>query len=154
MSPRAACRLETLGFKHVFDYVPGKVDWLARALPREGEKAGERRSGDLARDDVVTARLDERTGEIGSRIEASPYGFALVVSVGGTVLGRLRKSALAGDPYRRVEDVMEPGPSTVRADASLDALRRRLDDRGFKSAVVTTPDGNLIGIVRRSDLSD
>ena len=39
MSPRAVCRLEALGFQQVYDYVPGKVDWLARGLPREGEKA-------------------------------------------------------------------------------------------------------------------
>ena len=44
MSPRAACRLETLGFSEVYDYVAGKADWLARGLPREGEKAGERRA--------------------------------------------------------------------------------------------------------------
>lgn len=47
---------------------------------------------------------------------------------------------------------MEPGPSTVRADASLDSLRRRLDERGLKTAVVTTPEGELIGVVLRSDL--
>ena len=34
MSPRAACRLDTLGFEHVYDYLTGKYDWLARGLPR------------------------------------------------------------------------------------------------------------------------
>ncbi len=29
MSPRAACRLETLGFAQVFDYTAGKAEWLA-----------------------------------------------------------------------------------------------------------------------------
>jgi rhodanese-related sulfurtransferase len=38
MSPRAACRLDTLGFEHVYDYMPGKFDCLARGLPREGER--------------------------------------------------------------------------------------------------------------------
>ena len=154
MSPRAACRLETLGFERVFDYVPGKSDWLASGLPREGEKARERRAGDVARDDVVTAQLDERTVEIRARVEASPYGFAFVLSAGGILLGRLRKSALAGDPDRPAEEVMEPGPSTVRADPSLDSLRRRLEDRGLKTAIVTTPEGKLIGVVRRPDLPD
>ena len=39
MSPRAACRLETLGFdpSFVFDYVEGKAGWLAHGLPREGD---------------------------------------------------------------------------------------------------------------------
>jgi len=152
MSPRAACRLETLGFEHVFDYVAGKADWLARGLPREGEKAGERRAGDLARSDVVTAPPAERVGEIRPRVKASPYGFAFVLSDGGTILGRLRRSALDADPDAPAADVMEPGPSTARADTSLESLRGRLEDHGPKTAVVTTPEGKLIGVVRRSDL--
>jgi CBS domain-containing protein len=48
--------------------------------------------------------------------------------------------------------VMEPGPSTVRADLSPEQLRERLDKRGFNFAVVTTPDGKLIGVVPRSAL--
>src|ERR671931_1346666 len=111
MSPRAACRLETLGFEQVFDYVAGKADWLARGLPREGEKASERRAGELARDDVVTVGLDERVGEIRPRVEASPYGFAFVTSPEGTLLGRLRRAALQGDPTATAGDLMEPGPS-------------------------------------------
>ena len=153
MSPRAACRLETLGFTQVYDYVPGKVDWLARGLRREGDNAGERRAVDVARDDAVTARLDDRVGDIRPRVDASPYGFAFVTTDHGTLLGRLRKATLDGDSNARCEDVMEPGPSTVRADTPLDELRDRLDKRGPTTAVVSTPEGVLMGVVRRDDLS-
>jgi hypothetical protein len=34
MSPRAAWRLEGLGFERVYDYVPGESDWFASGLPR------------------------------------------------------------------------------------------------------------------------
>ncbi len=152
MSPRAACRLEALGFEQVYDYVPGKVDWLARGLPREGTKAGERRAIDVARDDVVTARLDERVGDVRQRVEASHYGFAFVVGENVTLLGRLRRASLEGDPNARAEAVMEPGPSTVRADTAIDVLRERLASRGLSTAVVTTPEGVLLGVVRRADL--
>ncbi len=47
---------------------------------------------------------------------------------------------------------MEPGPSTVRADTAIDVLRERLASRGLSTAVVTTPEGVLLGIVRRADL--
>jgi rhodanese-related sulfurtransferase len=54
MSPRAAWRLETLGFERVYHYVGGKADWLAHALPREGQdprpvrgRAGRTRATDL-----------------------------------------------------------------------------------------------------------
>ena len=40
MSPRAAWRLEGLGFERVYDYVPGKADWFASGLPKEGRLVG------------------------------------------------------------------------------------------------------------------
>lgn len=98
MSPRAACRLETLGFEEVYDYVEGKADWVARGLPTEGDREDERRIGQLARRDVVTCALDERVGDVRSRVEASPYGFALVVAGDDIVLGRLRRAALEETP--------------------------------------------------------
>jgi CBS domain-containing protein len=153
MSPRAACRLEGLGFEHVYDYMPGKVDWLARGLPRDGEKAGERRAGDLARDDVVTCELDERIAHVRARVEASPYRFALVISAGGTLLGRLRRSALEAAPQATAAELMEPGPSTIRWDVAIDEVRRRLNRRNLRTAVITTPDGALVGVVRRDDLA-
>ena len=39
MSPRAACRLATIGFQAVYDDMPSKVDWLARGLQMEGQGA-------------------------------------------------------------------------------------------------------------------
>jgi rhodanese-related sulfurtransferase len=50
MSPRAAARLDSLGFV-AYDYAPSKVDYLARGRPRQGEKASEQRAVDLLRDD-------------------------------------------------------------------------------------------------------
>lgn len=152
MSPRAACRLATLGFEHPYDYMPGKVDWLARALPCEGEKANESRVIDLARDDVITCRLTDPTGAVRDRVDASPYGFAFVLSDGGVLLGRLRKATLEGAPESLAEEVMEPGPSTVRADTAPAELLDRLVRRELTGAVVTDPEGHLMGLVRRDDL--
>jgi hypothetical protein len=143
LSPRAACRLETLGFTSVYDYVPGKVDWLARGLPTEGEESSTPRVGRLARDDAATCGLDEPVERVRELIEASPYGFCLVLAEDGTLLGRVRRSA----PER-----MEPGPSTVRYDLAVDELRERLDKRDLKTAIVTTPEGKLVGVVRRAEL--
>jgi Mg/Co/Ni transporter MgtE len=152
MSPRAACRLDTLGFEHVYDYMPGKVDWLARGLPREGGKATEPRAVDFARQDVVTCGLRDRVGEVRQRVEASPYGFAFVLSRDGVLLGRLRKAALEGDPEATADGVMEPGPSTVRADVAPAGLRDQLERGDLSTAVITDPDGRLLGVVRRDDL--
>jgi hypothetical protein len=97
MSPRAACRLETLGFEHVYDYVTGEADWLAHGLDVEGAKAGRPTVGRLARIDVVTCSLHDRVSDVRARVERSPYRFALVVSEGRVLLGRLRRAALEGD---------------------------------------------------------
>lgn len=52
MSPRAACRLERLGFKKVYDFVPGKLAWLAMGWPREGTAAA------VPNAPLFTARVD------------------------------------------------------------------------------------------------
>ena len=134
--------------------MPGKVDWLARALPAEGDEAEERRVGDFARDDVVTCGLDADVGEVLERIEGSPYGFALVVAADGeTLLGRLPKSAIEKSGGEGpAESAMSPGPSTVRPDMAVDELRERLNERDLKTAIVSTPEGKLIGVVKRSAL--
>jgi CBS domain-containing protein len=132
--------------------MPGKVDWLARALPREGEKGSEPRAADFARQDVATCHLRDPVGEVRRRVEGSPYGFAFVLSDGGVLLGRLRNAALEGDPDTTAETVMEPGPSTVRADLAPTRLRERLERDNLTTAVITDPDGRLLGVVRRDDL--
>ena len=154
MSPRAACRLVTLGFTQVYDYMPSKVDWLARGLPREGQNASQPRAVDVARDDVVTCQLDDPVGDVRAQVEASPYGFAFVVSDEGVLLGRLRRAALQGDPTLLAEQVMEPGPSTVRADTPPGKLAERLARQDLEMAVISDPEGRLMGAVRRDDLDE
>jgi Mg/Co/Ni transporter MgtE len=155
MSPRAACRLATLGFTHVYDYAAGKVDWLAHMLPAEGTDAGMPTAGSLARQDVATSALDSTAGEALAAIARSPNDFALVVGPGGVLLGRVRRSALQGcAAHDSIEPAMEPGPSTIRPHKTADELRRRLGSSDVKTLVVTRPDGTVIGVVRRDDVPE
>ena len=152
MSPRAAALFDRLRFERVYDYASSKVDYLARGLPREGEKAGERRAVDALRNDVARCAPGDSVEEARRRIDASPFGFGLVVDENGVLLGRLRRSALEQSDGSTVEQLMEVGPSTVRADVRAEELRERLEKRELRCAIVTTPDGVLLGVVRRSDL--
>src|SRR5947199_10409033 len=128
MSPRAACRLATLGFEHVYDYMPGKVDWLARGLPLQGEKEHEPRAIDFARHAVVTCSLGDAVRPVHDRVARSAYGFALVLGPDEVLLGRLRKTTLQKQhPDARAEDVMQPGPSTTRPDTAPDTLLAKLE---------------------------
>ena len=133
--------------------MPGKADWRAHGLPVVGEHAELPTAGGLARDDVVTCRLNDPVGPIRERAERSPYGFALVIAEGGVLLGRLRASVTREAPPEAIaEALMEPGPTTVRADTLAADLAQRLVERDLKTAIVTTPEGRLIGVVTRTDL--
>jgi hypothetical protein len=66
MSPRAASRLETLGFRHVYDYAAGKADWFSAGLPMEGEVANAVFIGRLVRADVPNCRLEDRVADVGA----------------------------------------------------------------------------------------
>ena len=85
------------------------------------------------------------------RVARSPNRFAFVLAQDGTLLGRLRKAALEGDADVAVQDVMEAGPSTVRADTRLEKLVERMRRHDLRAMVVTTPEGRLLGVVRRDD---
>ena len=148
MSPRAAWRLEALGFSQVYDYVPGKVDWLAHGLPSEGRLAAEPTAGDVARPDVPTCALDEELADVRVRVREAGWDTCVVVNEHDVVLGRLGRSALTSDVRGRVEDVMSEGPSTVRPHKPLREIAQRLRDRGLSTALVTTADGRLVGVLR------
>ena len=98
---------------------------------------------------MVSCALDDKMGPVRERVADSPFGFALATTERGVVCGRLRRAALEGDPEARAEDVMEPGPSTVRPHVPLEGLLNRLAERDLRYAIVTTPEGRLLGAVRR-----
>jgi CBS domain-containing protein len=151
MSPRAAWRLESLGFTQVFDYVAGKADWFASGLPREGRDAAISRAADVARREVPTCRLSDRVGAARERVKAAGWDNCLVVNEQRVVLGRLRGKGLDAPESTVVEEVMEPGPTTIRPDTHLDAITMRLRERHVGSIILTTSDGRLVGVLVRED---
>jgi hypothetical protein len=152
MSPRAACRLATLGYD-VYDYTAGKVDWTAHGLPIEGTAASRTTALTLLRQDVATCGLEDSAEEVARQIDASPYGFALALSPGSVVLGRVHRSRLA-DAGASVEALLEPGPSTIRPHTPIEDLAARLARSDARTLIVTDPEGKLLGIVRRGDIDD
>jgi hypothetical protein len=56
MSPRAASRLESIGFEQVYDYLAGKADWGSFGLPLEGIEGSETRAGAHVRTDAPPLR--------------------------------------------------------------------------------------------------
>lgn len=130
----------------------GKVDWLAHRRAIEGERADEAKVSQFARDDVATCTLQDRVGRVRELVARSPYPFALVKSARGVLLGRLRESMLDCDPGLRAEEVMEPGPWTVRPHKTAQGILQELVGRDLRWAIVTTPEGELIGVAARAEL--
>ena len=151
LSPRAAAVLDELGFEDVCDYAVGKVDWTARGLPTEGSKAPEPTVTAILRTDVVTCRPGEMIANVAQRVKDSPFRFALVTREDGTLLGRLPGDVLEQPSADGVAEAMTLGPSTVRADSELEPLVERLKSKDLRFAIVTGPDGRLLGVARRSD---
>ncbi len=153
MSPRAATRLEQLGFD-AYDYARSKVDWMAHGLSMEGAAATRPTALTFAREDVAACKLDDRAEDVRGQIDASPYRFALVLA-DGIVLGRVRRSRLGEAPDdAHAEQLMEAGPSTTRPHIGVDELVSRFQSSETSTAVLTTPEGKLIGVVRRADLPE
>jgi Mg/Co/Ni transporter MgtE len=141
-----------MGFRSVYDYVAGKKDWGSYGLPREGTNVPARTAGDLAHRDVPTCTLDEPLELVRERVRAAGWDTCIVVNEQRVVLGRLGRKALAGGTDESLEEAMSPGPGTVRPSIGNDALLERMRPRNLTSYLVTTPDGRLVGLVRRDEL--
>ncbi len=151
MSARAAWRLESLGFTHVYRYTPGRDGWLTMGLPTEGPEAATPRAGDVADRDTPTCALHDRLGDVRDRLRLAAKTSCIVVNDQRVVLGRVRGESLDGDAEQTVEAVMEAGPTTVRPSEPLDALVERMRKRRAKSIVVSTAGGVLVGVLQRDD---
>jgi len=141
-----------MGFASVYDYTAGKKSSGSYGLPHEGTSVPERTAGDVAHRDVPTCALDESLAEVRVRVRAAGWDTCIVVNEERVVLGRLRRKAVASDGDETVKEAMSPGPSTVRPSIGTDALLERMRQRNLTSYLVTTPDGRLVGLVRRNEL--
>lgn len=112
----------------------------------------DRTAGDVAHRDVPTCTLDDRLADVREGVRAAGWDTCIVLNEQRVILGRLGRKAVASDSDESVEEAMSPGPSTVRPSIGTDALLERMRARNLTSYLVTSPDGRLIGLVRRDEL--
>jgi CBS domain-containing protein len=151
MSPRAACRLIQLGFAPVYDYTLGKADWIAAGLPTVRSGQLNRRVIDAVRRDVPVCAPHTTASVALQQARAQGWDRSVVIAGQGTVLGILRAGRIGGSEQASAAEVMQPGPTTVRAHEDLDATRQRMRERHVAQLLVTRPDGTLIGVVEATD---
>ena len=154
MSPRAASRLESLGFEQVYDYVAGKADWGSAGLPLEGTNGSETRAGAHVRTDVPTCQPGDRLQDVCEQLDESGWDTCFVVDQRRVVLGRIGRRAIGGREDVSAEEAMAPGPSTIRPSARLEAMVERMQRQTLTNLPVTTSDGRLVGLLSLRDAEE
>lgn len=150
MSPRAAARLESLGFDDVHDYVASKVDWIGAGLPFEGKRADGPRLATLADPDVPKCRLDETMRDVRDRI--GDWDVCIVVDQRRVVLGLVRAEAAGLEEERAVTDAMQEAPRTFRPHVTPDELLPQIEKAQLPWILVSNLDGTLVGIARPDEV--
>lgn len=152
LGSRAARRLDGMGFTEVCDYAAGKMDWIAAGLPYEGKA---QLVTLVARRDPVLAHPSDPLTQVTDRILADPAGVAVVVDDDGVVLGIVGEKEITGAaPGATAGEAMNDGVLRVPPDAELTELVPRLEAAGELHAVVTRPDGTLVGLFGLGDLRE
>jgi CBS domain-containing protein len=95
---------------------------------------------------VVTCSLETPVKELA--VQLGDRDLAVVVD-GRVVLGLVWKSDLDGDLDRYAAEVMDDAPPTLRADVKVEELDDRFAKLDVGALLVTTPQGELIGVVRK-----
>jgi CBS domain-containing protein len=124
---------------------------MAFGLPIEGTEASTPWAGDAAQREVPTCHLDDDLRSALKRARAAGWDTCVVVNDTGVVLGRVHADALESGRGQSIESVMEAGPTTVRPNERLEELVERMQKKRIDQILVTTPDGRLVGILRRDD---
>ena len=149
MSPRAAWQLERMGFGDVYDFVPGKIEWIRRRLPLEGKGPHYFVAGEVLNERYPTCTPETPVRAAAASMDSSGEPFCLVVNDEGILLGRVRRKKVQPNDDRTVAEVMEPGPATVRLVEPLKPLVKRMQHAGVGTIVVSDHKGHLLGVVRR-----
>src|SRR5438876_6081681 len=147
LSARAAWRMESMGFQEVYRYTPGKADWLSAGWETEGAQAKKTRIRQMIHKNVPTCGLRERLEDVKSRRRPNE-DLCVVVNDRGIVMGVIQGETWDANPLARIVDVMQPGPRTLRPDMDPKDAQKILRNHDAHSAIVTTSDGELLGIIR------
>jgi len=147
MSPRAACRLEQLGFHRVYDYTAGKIDWIAAGWPTDGPGPAEPRVLSAIDPNVPTCNLGDKVRDVRRRL-GPQITSCVVINDYRIVAGRLEHlDSLDSEDPRPASEVMRPGPTTIRPSDNLGEVRERMRAKNVPQLLVTTPDGELLGLL-------
>ncbi|HWP59411.1 MAG TPA: CBS domain-containing protein [Candidatus Acidoferrales bacterium] len=135
-----------MGFQEVYDYVAGKADWAAYGLPLETEEESVLDRMDRR---FPTCALRDAAVEAKRRAESMGLNLCPVLNENGILLGVVPAAARQADASGTAEDVLDPGPTTLRPSVSVKSATQYLHKSGLDAIPITSSDGKLLGIFRR-----
>ena len=98
---------------------------------------------------VPTCSLDEHIGAVSRRL-GSGITSCVVINDHRVVCGRIEHlDTIDPEDLRPAGQVMRPGPMTVRPSENLAEVRERMRSRHVPQLLVTTPEGELLGVLHR-----
>jgi len=123
----------------VYDYVDGKVDWMAYGLPVEGDDGPF--LGDQL-DEVPTCDVALDVAAARRALDGSGGDEVVLVDATGLAVGAVDREALEGrDDDVALLEVLQPVPSSVRPSVTVASVA----EAGGGERLVTTSDGRLLG---------
>jgi len=146
LSARAAWRLESMGFQEVYRYTPGKEDWVAAGYETEGTNSNKPKLKQYLKTNVQTCLLRDRMQDIQNR--RGSHDICVVLNDRNIVMGIIQGEAWNANPLSRASEAMIPGPRTFRPDGDPKEILKELRSKDVDSAIVTSSDGELLGILR------
>ena len=133
----------------MFDLAGGKSEWRELGLPMGGTGPFRYVAGQVLNPATATCLPDASSGDI--RVMLGSARVCVVVNEAGVVAGRVRWNDLPPEQDARAEDFMQLGPATIQRREELGGLVHRMRKAGVTTILVTTPKGELLGIVDRAD---
>ena len=123
----------------MYDYVDGKVDWMAYGLPVEGDDGPF--LGDQL-DEVPTCDVALDVAAARRALDGSGGDEVVLVDATGLAVGAVDREALEGrDDDVALLEVLQPVPSSVRPSVTVASVA----EAGGGERLVTTSDGRLLG---------
>ena len=118
-------------------------------MPIDGELASEKTADGLAEREVAVCGPDDRVADVRRRIKRAGAQESVVVNSARVVEGLVAAEAWQKNGTAAIEEIMDPAPLTVRPHVAAQTAAERMRKQKRDIALVTTPDGKLIGILRR-----
>lgn len=92
---------------------------------------------------------DEHVADVRRRIERAGAQECVIVNSARVVEGLVAAEAWQKNGATAIEEIMDPAPLTARPDVAAQTAGERMRRQKSDTALVTTPDGKLIGTLRR-----